>query len=250
MNLRTAAVLALLCLASVGCGAYSGAKDVSRDLLYNEELQLEGKSELGPLEERMARIVHPVDTRLQSLIEAVRTMEPENGGAPDLTGVVSDFAWVSGAAAVGLEGEVRESRPENGGALPEFAEVTQKASEWDDRSLHALYGKSRYGADVVLLKGIYSGGEKTGYLVFSLDFSAMVEDSPRARELIAVSQDNVLWAGSAEKASQDLAATDWDARLESGIRGRRSVGARDFMWMARYIGQEPFFYAVEIKGEN
>ena len=250
MDLRTAAVLALLCLVSVGCGAYSEVKDVSSDLLWNEELQLEGKSELGPLEQRMARIVHPVDTRLQSLIEVVRTMEPENGGTPDLTGVVSDFAWVNGAAAVGLEGEVQQSRPENGDALPDLAEVTQKASEWDDRGLHALYGKSRYGADVVLLKGMHSGGQKTGYLVLSLDFAALVQDSPRAGELVAVSRDNVLWAGNYPKASQRLAETDWDARLESGVRGRRRVGDRDFMWMARYIGQEPFFYAVEIKGEN
>ncbi|MEF8824173.1 MAG: hypothetical protein V5B78_10690 [Desulfohalobiaceae bacterium] len=250
MDLRTAAVLALVCLASVGCGPFSGVKDVSTDLIWNKELQLEGKSELGPLEQRMARIVHPVDTRLQSLIEVVRTMEPENGDPPDLTGVVSDFTWVKGAAAVGLDGEVRESRPENGDASPALAEVTQKASEWDDRGLHALYGKSRYGADVVLLKGMYSGGEKTGYLVVSLDFSALVEDSPRARELVAVSRENVLWAGSYEKASERLAATDWEARLESGIRGRRRVGDRNFMWMARYIGQKPFFYAVEITRYN
>lgn len=250
MGLRTAAVLALVCLVSAGCGAYSGVKDASTDLIWNKELQLEGKSELSPLEQRMARIVHPVDTRLQSLIEAVRTMEPENGETPDLTGVVSDFAWVNGAAAVGLDGEVRESRPQNGDTLPALAEVTQKASEWDDRGLHALYGKSRYGADIVLLKGMYSGGEKTGYLVVSLDFSALVEDAPRASELVAVSRDNVFWAGSYEKASERLAATDWDERLESGVRGRRLVGDREFMWMARYIGPEPFFYAVEIKGEN
>jgi len=250
MDLRTVVVLALLCLLSAGCGAVSEVKDVSQDLVWTREVKLEGKSELGPVEQRMAHIVYPVDTRLQSLIEAVRTMDPENGEDPDLTNIVSEFSWISGAASVGLEGEVRESRPENGDALTALAEVAQEASKWDDRELHALYGKSRYGADLLILKGMYSGGEKTGYLVVSLDFSALVEEPSRARELVAVSRENVLWAGSYEKASERLAATDWDARIESGIRGKRRIGDRNFLWMARYIGQEPFFYAVEIKREN
>lgn len=250
MDLRIAAVLTLVCLVSAGCGAVSGVKDVSQDLVWTREAKLDGKSELGPVDERMARIVYPVDTRLQSLIEAVRTMEPENGETPDLTGVVSDFPWIGGAAAIDLEGEVRESRPENGNGLPKLAEVTQKASKWDDRGLHALYGKSRYGADVVLLKGMYSGGRKTGYLVVTLNFSELMADFSRANELVAVSRENVLWAGSYESASERLAATDWDARLESGIRGRRRIGDSTFVWLARYIGREPFIYAIEIKRES
>ena len=75
-----------------GCGGFSEVKDVSQDLVWTEKVELEGKNTLTSVEQKMARLVYPVDTKLQSLIEAFRTMELENGDFPDLTGISSDFS--------------------------------------------------------------------------------------------------------------------------------------------------------------
>jgi len=125
--------------------------------------------------------------------------------------------------------------------------LVQRASQWRDRRLHAVYGKQRYGADVVVLKSLYTDGDHKGYLVVPFDFRSLADYSSRAEELIAVSGSCVLWPGRYVTASKRLAGTDWDVLLEDGVSGRHRVRDRRFLWMARYIGRDPFFYAVEIQ---
>lgn len=250
MGLRTTVVLIALCLVCVGCGGFKEVKEASEDLVWSQELELEGKSELGLVEQRMARIVYPVDTRLQSLVQAFRTLEQENGEGARFAGLVSEFPWVASVAVVGLEGEVRAREPKKEGVLPVVEEVVREAGQWEDRKLHALYGEERFGKDVVLVRAVYSGGQHTGYRVAAFDFSSLVERSSRKKELVAVSQGSVLWAGGYDRASRRLAQIPWDQRLESSASGRCRIGEREFLWMARYIGQEPFFYAIKIQREN
>jgi len=250
MGLRIAAALFALCLVSLGCGGYSGTLEKSGDLLWPERADLDKGSQLSGAERRMARIVYPLDTRLQSLIQAARTWEPGTEGADELAGLASRFPWISGALVVDPEGEVQRSRPEGREVRLALGDIVDKARQWRDRELHALYGKSRYGADTVLLTGLYSGGERSGYLLVPFDFSALAEHSPRAEELVAISRGHVLWPGDFGAAAERLAEADWDARLEDGAWGRCRVEDRRFYWLARYIGQQPFVYAVEIQGTD
>ncbi len=250
MGLRTTVVLIVLCLVSAGCGGFKQVKETSEDIIWSEEIELEGESELNPAQQRMARIVYPVDTRLQSLIQAVRTMEPKKGEGAGFSDLLSEFPWVAGVAVVSPEGEIRASQPENDQGLPRLEKVVRQASQWDDRDLHALYGKSRFGMDAVLLEALYSSGRHTGYLVVSFDFSSLMERTSRRKELVAVSQGEVLWAGGYDGASKRLAQLEWDQRLESRAWGRCRVKEGMFLWMARYIGEEPFFYAVKIQGDS
>jgi hypothetical protein len=250
MGLRTTVVLIALCLVCAGCGGFKGIKRTSEDIVWSQELELDAGSELGSVEQRMARIVYPVDTRLQDLIQAFRTLERENGEGAGFAGLLSEFPWVASVAEVGLEGEVRSRQPDKEGALPGLEEVVREAGQWKDRKLHALYGKERFGRDVILVRAVYSGGEHTSYRVAAFDFSSLMQPSSRKEELVAVSQGSVLWAGEYDRASRGLAQEEWDQRLESHAYGRCRIGDRDFLWMARYIGQEPFFYATEIQRED
>lgn len=225
-------------------------KEVSGDLVWSEELELEGGSKLNPVEQRVARIVYPVDTRLQTMIQAFRTLEPGNGDGANFARLLSEFPWVAGISVINPEGEVRARQPEKEEWLPVMEEVVRKAGQWEDRDLHAMYGKSRFGRDAVLLKALYSSGRHKGYLVLAFDFSSLMESSSRSNELVAVSQGQVLWAGEYDGASKHLAEAEWDQRLESNCWGRCRIQDRVFQWMARYIGQEPFFYAVEIQQES
>lgn len=250
MALRAVAVVVLLSLVCAGCGAFGGVKDASEEIIWSEEVDFQDQSGLDAAEQRMARIVYPVDTRLQSLIEAVRTLEPTSGQDADLEGLLAEFSWIRGTATIDADGEVRSSLPREDDPPAAIGDVVSKAEQWEDRELHALYGKDRYGADVVLLKGLYSGASRTGYLVAAFDFSSLMADFPQAEELVAVSRGRVLWPGRYDRASERLAETSWDDRLDGGAWGRRSVGDRVFFWMARYIGQEPFFYAVEVPRDD
>ena len=245
MGLRVTALLIALCFVSTGCGFFSGTKHATEELVWPEEVELEQESGLDPAEKRMAGIVYPVDTRLQSLIQAVTTLEPSSEG--ELADLVSKFPWVVGAAVVSPEAEIRLQRPEKEQIHLAVEELVQRASQWRDRRLHAVYGKQRYGADVVVLKSLYTDGDHKGYLVVPFDFRSLADYSSRSEELIAVGGDCVLWPGRYVTASERLAGTEWDALLEDGVSGRHSVGDRKFLWMARYIGREPFFYAVEIQ---
>lgn len=245
MGLRVTALLIALCLVGTGCGVFSGTKDATEDLIWSDEVELEQECGLGPAGKKMAGIVYPVDTRLESLIQAARTLEPSNQG--ELSNLVSKFPWIEGAALVSPDAEMRLQRPEKGQMQLALEKVVQRASQWRDRRLHAVYGKQLFGADVVVLKPLYTDGVHKGYLVVSFDFRSLADYSSRSEELIAVSGNYVLWPGRYVTASESLASTEWDALLEDGVSGRHTVRDRGFLWMARYIGREPFFYAVEIQ---
>ena len=95
MGLRVTALLIALCFVSTGCGFFSGTKHATEELVWPEEVELEQESGLDPAEKRMAGIVYPVDTRLQSLIQAVTIIEPSSEG--ELADLVSKFSWIVGA---------------------------------------------------------------------------------------------------------------------------------------------------------
>lgn len=245
MGLRVAVLLIAVCFVCTGCGVFSGTKDATEELIWPEEVELEQDSRLDPAEKRMAGIVYPVDTRLQSLIQAVTTLESSSEG--ELADLVSEFPWIAGAAVVSPEAEMRLQPPGKEQMQLALEKVVQRASQWRDRRLHAVYGKQRYGADVVVLKPLYADGAHKGYLVVPFDFRSLADFSSQSDELIAVSGSCVLWAGRYVTASKLLAGTEWDALLEDGVSGRQSVRDKRFLWMARYIGRDPFFYAVEIQ---
>jgi len=242
MRVTIVAFALILAIACAGCGTKDSGERFSPDKILSAEVDLELEGSQGP-RDRMAEVVYPMDTRLRKLLQEVETFDPQ--GEVTAREAFSGFSWLGEVAVVSLEGEVQRLYPEGSSGGSGWEELTDPSGKWQDRRLHSLYPESSSGT-VIVLRPIYTDGEMSQYLAVRFQFASLARTAPRSRELFALRPGRVLWPGKQKETSRRLAELKWDDFLEDRAFGRFRLEQRQYLWLARYIGRTPFFYAIEI----
>jgi hypothetical protein len=230
-----------------GCGTWEKAKAFYRGYVLPAEVELDKGSGLEQVEKRLARLSAPVDAELERLVRELQVLDPR-GGEQGLSDVIAEFSWVNEVVAVDPKGNVLRRHPEHPVKTVDLGELARRAEAWTDRSLHSLVVETSLGPEMVLLKPFFQDNEKKGYLMAHFDLRSLVERSPEPKEMVIFTKNRVLWPGGFSSAPEELAASKWDAFLESSVTGEVDTKAGRFFWLARYVGQEPLFYAVPAEG--
>jgi hypothetical protein len=238
-------LLSLLMLA--GCGTWQKAKEAYRGYIMPAEVELDKDSGLERTEKRLARLSAPVDAELERLVREFQVLDPRSGDQ-GLADLVDEFSWVNAVVAVDPQGNVLRRHPEHSVKTVDIQELAQQADTWTDRSMHSLVLQTALGPEMVLIKPFFQDNEKEGSLMAHFDLRSLVHRSPGPEGMVIFTQDRVLWPGDFTSAPEQLAASNWDAFLENGVTGEVEVEAGRFFWLARYVGQEPLFYAVPAEG--
>ena len=245
-RMQTIALIVSLFLLA-GCGTWKKAKEVYRGYVMPAEVELDKKSGLAEAEKRLARLSAPVDAELERLVRELQVLGGP-GEQQAFSGLSQEFPWVNEVLAVDVEGKVLRRHPEHPVKTLNVRQLAEQSRQWTDRSTHSLVVETPLGPEMVVLRPFHEDNEKQGYLIAHFDFRSLVNRSPGSDKLVVFTRDRVLWSGGFSQAPRQLLASNWDKFLEGGVTGELEVQAGRFFWLARYVGQEPLFYAVPVEG--
>jgi hypothetical protein len=217
-----------------------------RDYVFSKHIELENHEDLENCQKTMACSFYQLDQELASLLKEMEVQDtsPSQPWADNLR---SQFDWIQGVARADAKNGVVALSSNTRWSLDEVEEEALREYPWCREAMQWFATSDGTSATLFLIRPYYQEMSWQGNILVSVDMEMLAQCSAEPQEIIILQSDLVLWPGNYTEDSHLLAQLDWHEMLEEGATGQVSVSERQFFWLARYIGQRPLFYLVELK---
>ncbi len=252
-SLFTTALIGTLALLG-GCSTFDSTWK-STKAFYGEyinppaKIDYEDKGVLNDAETRLASRMVGIDIQLEQLERFLQNADrPPTGESVAI--LFHRFPWLSGLAAVDAEGTVLAQEPPAAMKELDFSRMLeQKPRGGELRGLRGLVEDTPLGPEVLTGIPVYSGSEMMGLLVAHFDMRSLLTYTSGAEDLVVLSPQGILWPGRFVVDATPLTGQDWNEITRDSTHGTVSNKTGSFIWMARFIGEQPLIFATPSEGQ-
>ena len=252
-SLFTTALIGSLALLG-GCSSLDSTWK-STKALYGEylnppaKINYEDKGVLDDAETRLATRMVGIDIQLEQLERFLQNADrPPTGESVSV--LFHRFPWLSGLAAVDMEGTVLAQEPPTSMKELNFAQMLeQKPRGGELRGLRGYVEDTPLGPEVMTSVPVYSGADMMGLLVAHFDMRSLLTYTSGAEDLVVLSPQGMLWPGRFVVDATPLTGQDWNALTKDATHGTLSNKTGSFLWMVRFIGEQPIVFATPSEGQ-
>ncbi len=245
-------LLAMMLAALAGCSTlgdtwdstWEGSKEFYSEYVNTDPTVDLNKVEHAQWEEKMALSLTPVDTRLSELLRHMGLLIsiPDQAWMDQL---FVSFPWISGCVVSDMNGEILIRHPETGMKPLNIQPFVDAGQDFRDRKMRAWFDDTPLGPEIYAAVPVFNGNDLAGFVAVYFDMRNLVPASEAPGELVVVTRDMVQWAGDYQAEARELAGMPWDELLVDTMEGTDTIGGRDFIWMARFIGDKSMIYAIQ-----
>jgi hypothetical protein len=239
--------LALLGLMS-GCGLFTDQEKPYRGCFWPAEVELNKQAELSAEEQALADLFCDVDRRLESLLADLHSIERQ----PDqqwMKTLASKHSWLNGVFFAQPSGQVEERYPQTPIKQLDAAALLGAVDQDGRVGLRYRVQETSLGDEFSVVKPIYKGLSRHGYLVVHFDLRSILGFCSNSERMALLSPDRLLWSGKVA-GSAGLESLDWPEMLKDRVSDTLEMNGKRFYWLARYVGCDPLIYVVEIPKES
>jgi len=196
----------------------------------------------NPNQEKIAKLISPVDGPLTSLIRYVDNTDTIPG-IEWLDLLRARFPWVDRVLVTDEEGAIIFMQP----ALPvrKISKPLVFEGVWREIGLLTVVDYSDLGAELYIGRPYFSDARFSGLIGVGFDPRSLLRLSPKPEELILIHPGHGVWAVGAEVDKEAILAVHWESILEDDVYGQIKVGDRYYTWLTRYVGDDQYVYATE-----
>ncbi|MGM0424313.1 MAG: hypothetical protein ACQEQX_05245 [Thermodesulfobacteriota bacterium] len=227
----------------VSCQAWHKTRQSFDAQFYPEEVELKKDLDWPESELEAARLFAQADQGLQELLQELQVQEdpPAQGWAEDM---LQEQPWLQGMLVLDKEGQVEQSVQAQD--LPEevVQEVLSKEEDWQKLDLRLLLPNFEGQTWMLLARPYQQSREWQGLILAYFRPQDLLQGTDSPGQIILLGQEQVLWNGDYPQAAQGALEQDLPAQLQDEAYGQIDAAGQEFFWLARYVGQDQFFYLL------
>ncbi len=249
-------VCVLAALLAGGCGYSQTVKDSwkgTRSLWYEyanvpAQVDYTQTGDLDKAELALATRMLEIDSRLTALERAM-----SNADKPPtqewLQKFFQQFPWLGGFAGVRADGRMLGQEPATPMKPVDFSPLLEADDkDKDKRALRSYVQNTPMGPEVYLAVPLFNADEFLGIIACHFDMRALLKFAVEPEELMIFTPHTVLWPGKYDFASTPAASVNWEKTVKSEARGVCANTSGAFMWVTRYLANQPLIFAVPMSG--
>lgn len=240
-------LIAVLSLAACGTivetvsDSYEGVTEIVDDQVYTKKHEVEIMRLENANQEKLARIMTPVDGPLGALVRYVS----DKDDYPDEAWVEILFArypWINSMFIVDQDGWMLDRYPYD--PMKRIQEPLNFEAVWRKTFIQTRVDYPELGPELYIGTPIFDDSEFKGLVVVSFDPRTLFSFCPEPEHLIIVHPGGGVWTQDEAVDKEALKSVSWDEILEDDVEGEVEAGGRDYTWIVRYVGNEPYLYAT------
>ncbi|NDV19747.1 hypothetical protein GO013_09980 [Pseudodesulfovibrio sp. JC047] len=238
-----------------GCGVWdSTAKytkeswETTRDFVDPPpEIDTDSYQFSNPNQEKLAKLISPVDGPLTSLIRFVDNTDTLPG-VDWLDLLRARFPWVNRVLVTDEHGTIMFMQPE----LPvkKISKPLVFEGVWRQIKLLTVVDYSDLGAELYLGRPYFEDVTFRGLIGVGFDPRSLLRLSPAPEELIIIHPGKGVWSLGADVDEEAILAVQWEEILKKKVEGQVKVGNRYYTWLTRYVGEDQYVYATQSADPN
>jgi len=201
----------------------------------------------NPNQEKLAKLISPVDGPLTSLIRFVDNTDTLPG-IDWLDLLRARFPWVNRVLVTDEEGTIMFMQPE----LPvkKISKPLVFEGVWRKIKLLTVVDYSDLGAELYIGRPYFEDVTFRGLIGVGFDPRSLLRLSPEPKELIIIHPGKGIWSLGADVDEEAILAVNWDEILKEKVEGQIKVGNRYYTWLTRYVGEDQYVYATQSADPN
>ncbi|WP_316900910.1 hypothetical protein [Pseudodesulfovibrio indicus] len=201
----------------------------------------------NPNQEKLAKLISPVDGPLTSLIRFV----DDTDTLPDIEWLdllMARFPWVDRVLVTDEAGTIIFMQPE----LPvkRISQPLVFEGVWRELSLITVVDYSDLGPEMYIGRPYYEDIDFSGLIGVGFDPRSLLRLCPDPKELVLIHPGNRVWSLGADVDEAALLAIDWEEKLKNEVFGQVQAGNRYYTWLSRYVGRDQYIYATQSVDPN
>ncbi|WP_229592711.1 hypothetical protein [Pseudodesulfovibrio sediminis] len=245
-------LLSLLAAAMLlgGCSVWDTTAEVTKDSWNSTkefvdpppEIDTERYQFTNPNQEKLAKLIAPVDGPLTSLSQFVDNTDTLPG-VDWLDLLRARYPWVNRVLVTDEEGTIIFMQPE----LP-VKKITKPLifkGVWRSIKLLTVVDYSELGAELYIGRPYFKDVSFSGLIGVGFDPRALLRLSPNPSELIIIHPGGGVWSIGADIDEEAIMAVPWEEILKEDVHGEIKVGEKYYTWLTRYVGEDQYVYATE-----
>ncbi|WP_243546587.1 hypothetical protein [Pseudodesulfovibrio tunisiensis] len=195
----------------------------------------------NPNQEKLAKLMTPVDGPLSSLIRFVedKDSKPDENWQKLL---VTRFPWVHRVFVTDGNGEILFQQP--GIPIKKFSEPLEFWGVWREISMATVVDYADLGAELYIGRPYFENIDFKGLIGVGFDPRSLLNLAPHPEELLFIHPGGGVWS-LGEVDERGILDLPWDEILREHVQGQVKVGDKYYTWLVKYIGEEYYIYATE-----
>lgn len=221
--------------------SYEDAAELYESAIYDKTHDLEESGLDNANEEKLARLMTPVDGPLGSLVRYVSNRD----SYPDEAWVEVLFArypWINSLFITDQEGWMLDRYPYE--PMKRIDEALHFEAVWRETFIQTRVDYPELGPELYLGTPMFRDGDFEGLIVVSFDPRTLFSFCPEPDQLIIIHPGGGVWTDNKAADHEVLMAVEWDEIIEDDVQGELTAGGQDYIWLVRYVGTEPYIYAT------
>lgn len=202
------------------------------------------KVDYSSSEEKLAALFTPVDRPMGELARYLNRKDSFPGDKW-IEELFVTFPWINGCVVSTLDGEVVLRRPEAAMKPLNIQPFVDMGETLGDRRLRSYVDMTPFGPEVYLATAMYKANDLVGFITVHFDPRSLLKRSVNQEQLIVLTPESVVWAGSESSSVEELLAEPWEEILKDDVSGTVDKDGREFVWMSRYLGDKQLLYLTE-----
>lgn len=221
--------------------AGSAVYDEYHETIYTTTHDLETDGLDNANDEKLARLMTPVDGPLGSLIRYVSDKDsyPEEAWVELL---FARYPWINSLFITDAEGWMLDRYPYD--PIKRISKPLQFEAAWRETFIQTRVDYPELGPELYVGTPMFHDGDFEGLIVVSFDPRTLFSFCPEPDQLIIIHPGGGVWTSDSRVDREALLAQPWAEIIENDVYGREEIGDQEYVWLVRYVGQEPYIYAT------
>lgn len=249
MSLKHIFPLLLLALLATACStlkeSWQGTKEVAQDVGTfvnpDPEVNLDAYQFENPNQEKLARLMTPVDGPLKSMIRYVS----DRDSYPDQKWIdllFLRYPWVHSMIVVDKDGWMLDRVPEE--PLKRISDPLVYEANWRSTFLQTVVDYPELGPELYVGTPYFKDADFAGLILVSVDPRTLLSFCPNPDELVLLQPGGGAWTMNHGLDTAPLKDLPWKEMLEDDVAGEVEAGDERWVWIVRYVGSDPYVYAT------
>ena len=196
----------------------------------------------NPNQEKLARLFAPVDGPLGSMARFLSDQDLY----PDMDWVNMFFLrypWVHSLIIVDKDGWMLDRFPDD--PIKRISQPLVYEAKWRQTFLQTVVDHPEMGPEFYIGTPWFQDADFAGLIIASFDPRVLFNFCPDPGGLVIIQPGGGAWSNDKSLDTQPLLDQPWAEMLEDEVHGQIEAGGKYWTWLVRYVGHDPYIYAVE-----
>lgn len=219
--------------------AYDATKDVVNP---DPEIDLDYSGCDDPSQAKLARLFAPVDTPLGAM---VRFLSDQDTYPPAdwIEMFFQRYPWVHSLIVVDADGWMLDRIPHD--PIKRIDSPLHYEATWRETFLQTVIDHPALGPEFYIGTPWFNGPEFGGLIIASFDPRVLFNFCPAPEELVILQPGGGAWTKSKGLDTAPFMDIPWAEMLEDDVNGELEIGGREYIWLVRYVGHDPYIYLTQ-----